>query len=358
MKKLFLIDGAMRPAKNELVKCLEEFESVLSGDKESSYVLARKVSTKVDEVDQDYIHQENLREDVSNSKKEYISYEYENNLYAIKKSDLDDYIFNHENTFLIVRSTLLISELKEKYTNNDKLFVKVISVYIYSDKKTIESYYNNSKDDSGITLKERQKRLKKADEDFENAIAGNEIYDEIIIYSKENGTGNSSLSNKIKSLVNKYNSSFEPYSFFFIHSYKDKNAKKLYNALKKVTEERFKNSNINSLSLINGKWSYAIDLTVFEHIEKSDIIICDITKANISPNVWLELGYAFSVIRSRKIKIGARLIIIAKEKDFKKIRKASDISNYNVIFYKDINDFISKIDNHINIIVNGDSSDN
>lgn len=350
MKKLFIVDGAMRPAKNELVRCLIDLEKVLSGGTESSCILARKYSTKNDEADQDYTHREDLENEILKDKKMWISYSYENNLYGIRKSELDNYIINHENTFLIVRNTKLISELKQKYSKDDQLLVKVITIYLYSDKKTIESYYSNVNNTSEITLEQRKSRLEKADADYENAAASDMEYDETIIYSKENGTGTSSLSTKIHALIKKYNSLYEPYSLFFIHSYKDKIANNLYDALRDVTNAVFSKSRVKYLSLLDGKGSYPIDQTVFECIEKSDFVICDISKANISPNIWLELGYALAIINQRNFKVGSKLLIVANINDLKKVNIASDISNYNIIKYTNTDNFKKQLIDHLQII--------
>jgi len=363
MKKLFIVDGPMRPAKNELVRYLSKLEKNLSGGSDFPNVcLARKYSTKDGGKDQDYVQNNDLAKTIDSDKAQWISYFYDNHTYGLKKECLDELIGQHENVFLLVRSTELVSELKQKYSTHI-LPVKVVTVYVYSDKKTIEDLYNNvpesERPDPEVTLEQRQERLENADNDYENAMAIHDKYDETIIYNKKDGRGSASLAVKINALISKYKNTIKPYSIFFIHSFSNEvnNAKTLYEQLEKAVKEAFGiDCSSVCISLINGKGSYKIGDTIWEALETNDYIICDITpdrrlgcEASIgtSPNIWIELGYALCVMRSRKIRIGQRLIVTCKNNDNIPIKIPTDISDLNIVYYKDYDEFPQKIADHL-----------
>ncbi|MDR0307300.1 MAG: hypothetical protein LBI42_10760 [Chitinispirillales bacterium] len=359
MKKLFIVDGAMRPAKNELVRHLTKLEKNLSGGHFSNVCLARKYSTKDGGIDQDYEQKENLETIIDNDKRQYISYTYENSTYGLEKKYLDDLIERHENVFLLIGSTELVFELKQKYSKHN-FPVKVVTVYVYSDKKTIEdSYKCQESNQPSVPLPERQKRLEKADNDYENAMAMLDQYDETIIYNKKDGCGSGSLAIKINALIAKYRNTIKPYSIFLIHSFCNEvnNAGEIYRQLQKAAEGAFGDEcSTVCTSLINGKGSYKIGDTIWDALETNDYIICDITpdrrlgcdaSIGTSPNIWIELGYALCVMRSRNIKIGQRLIITCKTNESVKIKKPTDINDLNIVYYKDYDEFSIKIAEHL-----------
>ena len=272
MKKLFIIDGAMRPAKNELVRHLKRLERNLPGGCFSSICLARKSSTKPKGDDQDYKHCKDLDAQIKGNEEKWISYKYENNTYGLEKAYLDELIKKHENVFLIARNTELVFELKNYYSSHTSPPVKVVTVYIYSDKKAIEDSYKESKSETDISFEERKKRLLRADIDFENAMALCENYDETIIYTKKDGSGSASLAVKINTLVYKYKNTIEPYSIFFIQSFNNaiNSAEEIYECLQKAAKDAFvKDYPSDCVSLIKGKGSYKIGETIWEIDRKS-----------------------------------------------------------------------------------------
>lgn len=346
MKKLFIIDGAMRPAKNELVEYIKKLERNRVGDVKSSACIVPKFCDSNGpehyEEDQDYIKDVNLASAISDDEKQWITYSYSGRLYGIKKTVLDCCINEHENVFLIVRNTELVFELKEKYSRYH-IPLKVVTVYIYSDKEAISNEY---KEQDGIDLNERKKRLDKADRDYENAMAVDENYDETIIYTHKDGRGSASLAVKIKALISKYKNVIEPSSMFFIHSYKDPIvAREKYETLVQAAQEAFNKEKVECISLINGKGSYKIGDTVWEMIEKNDYIICDITsfdhKKGVSPNIWLELGYALCIMKKRNIKVGKKLIIVKQGDGIESL--PADIRDFNIIMYNSNEDFKVKL---------------
>jgi hypothetical protein len=361
-EKLFIIDGAMRPAKNELVRHLTKLEKNLTGGQVSTVCLAKKICTKDGGDDQDYTYVSDLNDLISKNEKEWISYTYEGNTYALKKAKLDDIIKEHDITFLIARNTEFVFELKNKYERHT-IPVKVITVYIYSDKKAIEASYNKEKKEGEPPLGERKKRLARSDIDYENAMALSENYDETLIYTRKDERGSASLAVKINSLINKYKNIIEPYSIFFIQSFnnEENNAVNMYESLQKAAEKAFGDENRDDcIGLIKGRGSYKIGETIWEMIDRSDFIVCDITpdrckdceipkiadrsNLRVSPNIWLELGYTLFVMKSRNIKIGKKLIVTCKQEDNnEKLSLPTDICDINVITYKNNEDFAEQV---------------
>lgn len=360
MKKLFIIDGAMRPAKNELVKHLLSLERNLAGGGYSKIGLVKKLCTKDGGAQQDYVQDAGLKNKISGHESEWISYEYgtddKKDIYGVKKEDLERCILNHECTFLIIRNTELVFELKEKYSHFSTP-VKVITVYIYSDKKEIADSYNKTDGvNPAVPYEERKNKLLRADADYENAMALRDKYDETIIYSKQNGTGSASLAVKINSLIKKYENAIEPYSVFFIHPYHKGSgrAEELYECLKSSVKRAFNHSETDCISLINAKGSYKIGDTVWKKIETSDYIICDISsdckckkRRCVSANIWLELGYALCIMHKRNILIGNNLIITCQRDNWNGNNLPTDICDINIVYYKDLDDFKSKLYEHL-----------
>jgi hypothetical protein len=370
MRKLFIIDGAMRPAKNELVRHLFKLEKNLSGGQRASVCLAGKLCTKDGGKDQDYTHEENLEKLIAGNEERWISYTYEEEIYALEKEKLDELIKKHENIFLIVRNTDLVFELKRKYERHT-IPVKVITVYIYSDKKAIEDSYKTESKQGGISEDERKNRLKLSDDDYESAMASDYSYDETLIYTKKDGIGSASLAVKINSLIHKYENIIEPYSIFFIQSFSDddNNATNMYKNLQEAAKIAFKNEYRDEcIGLIKGRGSYMIGETIWEMIDSSDFIVCDITpdrckdcaipetadrsNLRVSPNIWLELGYTLFAMKSRNIKIGKKLLVTYKQTDGSKIPLLpTDICDVNVITYKNNKDFVKQVSTHLGDLV-------
>jgi hypothetical protein len=370
MKKLFIIDGAMRPAKNELVRYLTTRESNLSGDHQSSVCMARKLCTKDGGADQDYTLQADLVNLISTNEKNWISYKYEGAIYAIEKEKLDDLINKHENVFLIVRNTELVFELKNRYERHTTP-VKVVAVYIYSDKKAIEDSYKTEAKQGDISIEVRKNRLESSDSDYENAMASGYSYDETLIYTKKDGIGSASLATKISSLIHRYKNIIEPYSIFFIQSFnnEDNNATNMYKNLQEAAKIAFgKEYRDECIGLIKGRGSYKIGETVWGMIDCSDFLVCDITpdrckdcatpeiadKSNlrVSPNIWLELGYTLCEMKTRNVKIGKKLLLTCKQTDSSKIPSLpTDISDVNVITYKNHEDFVEQVSTHLKDLV-------
>lgn len=374
MKKLFLIDGAMRPAKTEIVKYLEELSNNHHGGEPSKNFLLHKFSTREKgsneftdfETDKELV--EKIKQDCADKKFSWISYQYAKHTYAIEKEKLDKSLDEHENTFLIIRSTELIAELKKKYEVRG---YKVIPVYIYSDKKTIAEAYaikyqdvDSAMSDAFVSLPDRTERLQKADSDYENAMAeASNIYDEVLIYSEKDAVGSASMRTKLYGLIKKYNDVLETNSIFVIHSYRNINdANSLFETIKSSAEEYLGQPKPMVDSLLYGTGSYLISETVYEAIEKSDFIICDISSdrcndckkpealtQGVSANIWIELGYALATLRNRRVLTANRLALIRKinssgtETIANELRLPADVQGYNVMQYQDENELKGKL---------------
>ena len=115
--------------------------------------------------------------------------------------------------------------------------------------------------------------------------------------------------------------------------------------LLQAAQSAFGMSEVDCKSLINGKGSYKIGDTVWEMIEKNDYIVCDITppsgKEDVSPNVWLELGYALSIMKKRNIKVGQKLLITKEGDNVGNL--PTDIRDFNIITYSSNDDFKEKL---------------
>lgn len=115
-------------------------------------------------------------------------------------------------------------------------------------------------------------------------------------------------------------------------------------------------------SLLYGTGSYLISETVYEAIEKSDFIICDISSdrcndckkpealtQGVSANIWIELGYALATLRNRRVLTANRLALIRKinssgtETIANELRLPADVQGYNVMQYQDENELKGKL---------------
>lgn len=363
----------MRPAKTEIVKYLEELSNNHHGGEPSKNFLLHKYSTREKEdneftdfeTDKELV--EKINSDCEEKKFSYISYQYAKHTYAVEKEKLENSLEEHENTFIIIRSTELIAELKKKY---EVLGYKVIPVYIYSDKKTINEAYDTKNQntsvvsDTSVTLSDRTERLQKADSDYENAMAeASNIYDEVLIYSEKDAVGSASIRTKLYGLIKKYNDILETNSIFVIHSYKNINeANSLFETIKNSAKQYLGQPKPMVDSLLYGTGSYLISETVYEAIEKSDYLICDISQdrcndcertdsltQGVSANIWIELGYALATLRNRRVLTANRLALIRKinSNDQKTVDKElklpADVQGYNIMQYNDWSDLTNKL---------------
>lgn len=193
-KNIFLIDGAAGTGKSDL---LEYIESKYSKPKIAKII--RKFTTrelrpeekeKKIKLDLKFISYSEYLEISKNH--EIFSYEYGGNHYAFYKKDIDNALSEYSNIFIIVRNLPLILKLKEEYKN-----VKVISVYIHSDKSTILERLEKD----GYSEEAKRFRLSRQKLVWDDYLRNPDNYDEIII----NNSNKNDFQRLIDNLIMKYN---------------------------------------------------------------------------------------------------------------------------------------------------------
>ncbi|MDE7209721.1 MAG: hypothetical protein K2O31_07550, partial [Clostridia bacterium] len=149
---------------------------------------------------------------------------------------------------------------------------------------------------------------------------------------------------------------FKSSSIFVIQSYKNTDiAKGNLKMIKLASEKIFGTDKFVFQANERQDGSYEIPKHVWNSIDSCDCIICDITPdrfyqcngknfQGVSENVWLELGYAISKIRSRKLDLGKRLIVIGNE-DFigNNFVLPTDLREINIYPYKGQSSLYEKI---------------
>ena len=185
MKKLFLIDGASGPTKNALVSILKDeyrttsTKKVYLIEKESTRGYKKNENKSIQDVKEKPVSDAYLEEKVAAGL--WYKYEYNGQKYGIDISDLEKKLVEFDNVFLIIRSKVLISDLKEKYEGPNKIGVKVnvVPVFIYSDKKDLEAELRSQ----GDTDKEIDERFRKLSLSYNDYLFDRDnIYEENIIY--------------------------------------------------------------------------------------------------------------------------------------------------------------------------------
>lgn len=326
MKKLFILDGAIRPSKSAIIKYItEDLESNrISGIFKGRII--RKITTKQPSMDSnkylDYSYKtisDFEREISENDGRDWITYGYAKRDYAIKKSTISDVLARSENAFVIARNIEAIKSIKhfceDCISKELKEYIKVVVVYVYTEQKTI---IECKELDAPTQMKHINESLK----DFHRSVGSQDnIYNDIIVYTGDDDF----LKQQLENLLRKYGgvSDVVPRKCFFIHSYKDKQKADRHVSVLKGLE---KDTGLNFVSLFNSYGAYVISDEVFENIHKSEYFICDITpdrgiknKLTASPNIWLELGYAISFIKLQKKELKDKLLLICDQKMAKKV---------------------------------------
>lgn len=190
MKNLFIIDGAAGTGKSDLLK-------YITREKPEIGVL-KKITTRekrTEEEVEDYILDLDFDKAKFNnlcSVPNFYKYGYGDNRYGFLKSDLEEALSLHDNVFIIIRNNDLVKKIRSDFPK-----VRVISVYIYSDKEETEKRLRKlGYDESKIKF-----RLERNDIAWNDYVKHSKDYDEVLV----NNSDTVYYETLINQLIDKYN---------------------------------------------------------------------------------------------------------------------------------------------------------
>lgn len=302
---------------------------------------------------------------LTNSRDDIYIYDYHGTYYEVDTLSIEKALQANKTPIVIVRKCETIKKLLKRY--RDALVVYVQCVLSGQDliKKLVS--LGESEDDA-------RRRESRNNEDFIDYISSIQQLSQnprVVL----NNFDESSTGSVFKQMLDIYNDEIKNYCFreksiFVIQSYK--NSQESIENFKMITQAAkncLGNNTIISRADFRKDGSYMIPNHVWVSISNSDCIICDIShdrcvKCNesynhnklnlyqgVSPNVWLELGYAISQQKMRNLQFGERLIIICNENLQNNIEATIppiDLGNvFNYIKYSSQADLMSKVEFHL-----------
>ena len=278
----------------------------------------------------------------SSNRDEPYTYNYGKATYEIDMETIRESIANGKNPIVIVRDTKTILELKQLYT--DALVIYVQS--ILSGEELV-----NKLVDLGEAREDAKKRQEKNKKDLDNYIDSLEKFEfipRVVLndYSDEDGNVHKQIRDIYKHEIANYK--FVNHSVFVIQSYKEeKDADRFFKTVVEACKNKIFPMQVNR-ALEQKSGSSYIQSKVFELLNNSDYFICDISpdrnvklnegegaysdSVRTSVNIWLELGYAYSLISKRALKPESRLIVCCNA-DYS-IYMPSDIGPIDILYYK------------------------
>jgi len=250
------------------------------------------------------------------------AYSYRGVRYKIDFEKIDEALSNEKTAIVVVRKAKTILNLLNIYHD-------AIIIYLY----TINNEYSSTDESHELTKAERESRIKEDLKDYIDNISLLPSGIPVIL----NDYVDDSVQKQIEELFNAQirDHHFRHKSIFVIQSYADPTSEGNFNMIKRAAKECF-GPQYDSDSLVkradskNG--TYMIPTHVWDSIDNSDCIVCDITNdrcdnckemsdtdekktlQGISSNVWIELGYVIKTLKGRKThEVGKRLIIVSRE---------------------------------------------
>jgi len=194
MKNLFIIDGAAGIGKSDLLKYLMKEKQEIA--------ILKKITTRdkrMEEEDSEYILDLEFDKQKfydSYDSPDFYKYGYGDKQYGFFKSDLEKALSECCNVFIIIRNNDLAKKIKTDFS-----LVRVIFVYIYSDKVEVEKRLRKLRYDKS-KIKDRLERNKITWNDY---LKHSHDYDEVLI----NNSNVVNYEKLIEQLIAKYKHSSE-----------------------------------------------------------------------------------------------------------------------------------------------------
>lgn len=319
-----------------------------------------------------YSHNETKRLDYHDKRydaadnNKYNVYNYQGAYYEVDVDSIDKALEEGKNPIVIIRKCETIKRIMERYS--DALVIYVQSILSgedlvqrlvalgESEQDARKRQGRNAEDlkDYVASIQALQNKVRVVVNDFDESESG-------AVFTQINDIYNCEISNY----------ALKKNSIFIIQSYRNpRDVEKVLDVIKAAAVMVFATNENVFIANQRQDGAYLISDHVWDSIDKSDCIICDITndrcrdcdktdenvlrssKQGISPNVLMELGYAISRIRQRGIPIEKRLIIterICGNDSRKRTQIPVDLggTSLNVVYYENFKELAQQIDNYL-----------
>ena len=292
-------------------------------------------------------------------------YNYHGAYYEVDIESIDNAIKQGKNPIVIVRRCETIKKLLEIY--NNALIIYVQSILSGEDLISKLVALGESEDDA-------RKREGRNAEDLNDYISSiQQLPSNIrVVINDFNEEQSGAVFTQIRDIYKEeiQNYKFKERSIFVVQSYFNSGrSSEVFRSIQYAALQVFKTMENVYQADIRQDGSYMISDYVWNSIDSNDCIICDVTndrccdcghvvstmngavaKKNIqgvSANVWLELGYAISVLRRRGIAPEKRLIIVSEQSKTGEGETIIPVdlggNAINIITYTSPKDLLSKI---------------
>ena len=301
MSRLIIVAGASGAGKTFMLSELSKYRNDIVTIKKYTTRGPRKNESRNETID---LHLNCKASDVS--KCDY-KYPYSGQRYGIKRHEINEVLHKGLNPIIIVANCNTIAKMKKDYPN-------AIIMYVFpglsgNDLERQLLIYNDPLD-----VNERMKRHKSSYEDYSRHISEGLFNYYIINYYDH------SFIEQIDDILNKELEVGSDINYVFVIMSFDSKYDKVYEAMRNGGK-LVKDYSLQIERVSEHKGDYIITDRIEHSINKSEIIICDVSEK--SPNVYYELGYA----RAK----GKKIIMTAKEGT----TLPFDVRQYRTNFYKD-----------------------
>lgn len=250
--------------------------------------------------------------------------------YGISKQEIDNALKGGKNPIVIVRCCTAIKLLKEDYPLSLVIYLQSILSGQDLQKKLVELGRTD------IDLQERVARNKQDLDDYLTHFRDN-IFDEVVINNYEE----KGLISQLQEIAcRKLKDTVERRQVFVIMSFR-RELDNIFEAISQASRSLDEiGIRLKVIRIDKQMGDYKITEKIIEYIEKSELIVCDLTDER--PNVYWELGYARGVNK--------KVISVAKydtELHF-------DIKDFNTVFYKDAFDLMKKLSTEFKAFYSGE----
>ena len=313
MKKLIIIAGAAGAGKSFLLQQMSEIDkNILPIIKLSTRKPREYEKSKNSLIDLIF----NCSKDEIRNKCQYL-YRYENEIYGIVKTDIDNALCSNKSPFVIVRDCEEIISLKNDYQNT--LILYLHSGLSSNDLKKVLT--KQGRDDIDIVTRDFR-----AKNDYKQYLKYFYLFDHVII----NYFDSESLIEHFKGILrieNEKEMIIKRNFIFVLMSFSEK-MKETYEEMKFAAKAFGKGLDIERIDDNIG--DYKITDSILKKIQLAELLICDLTVER--PNVYYELGYAR----------GLNKCVILTAKVGTKIH--FDVEHYRVVRYSSSADLMKKLE--------------
>ena len=301
MARLIIVAGASGAGKTFMLSELSKFRNDIVPIKKYTTRGPRINESKDETID---LHLSCGSDTISSC--DYI-YPYDGQRYGIKRHEINEILHKNMNPIVIVANCNTIAKIKKDYPN-------AIIMYVFPGLSGNDLKEQLLKYDDPLDVEERMKRHKISYDDYMRHISDG-LFDYFLINYFDN-----TFIEQIDDLLNKDLDTPHDINYVFVIMSFDAKYDKTYEAI--VTGGKLvKNYDLQVERVSEHKGDYIITERIERSINKSEIVICDVSEK--SPNVYYELGYA----RAK----GKKVILTAIEGTVLPF----DVRQYHTNFYKD-----------------------